>query len=258
MGQIEIGTSGYSYREWIGPLYKEGSKAETFLEQYAAHFSTVELNFSYYRMPTAAQMHTMATQAPSLTFSLKGHQSLTHTIDSTSWRVEAAEFRSAVNALSEDGVLGAVLLQFPHSFHYDTERRRYLHYLLQTLGEFPLAVEFRNGNWYNNRTIQALREREVTLVSIDLPSVQGAPPIMDVTTSPIGYIRLHGRNSESWWGSDAAQRYNYLYNESELSAIAQRIEALARSHKTLFVYFNNHQGGKAVKNALSLQTLLTG
>lgn len=256
MARILIGTSGYSYTEWVGPVYPEGTKAGEYLDRYGTLFPTVELNFSYYRMPEAEQLLAMHRQSESLLFSIKAHESLTHTIDTAAWRNSAATFRSAVSPLQEKGVLGAVLLQFPYSFHYDPDRRRYLDALVRSLGDFPLAVEFRNGQWYNNRTLDALRERKVSLVSLDMPELQSSPPMMDVTTSPLAYIRLHGRNKETWWGSDSAARYDYLYSEKELAAIAERVRGMAVAAQLVLVYFNNHRRGQAVKNAMALQKLL--
>ena len=256
MATIKIGTSGYSYNEWIGPVYPKGTKADQFLNYYANLFQTVELNFSYYKMPTATQLNMMAEQAPSLLFSIKAHQEMTHNIDPTKWRIVTSEYRLAISALQKRGALAAVLLQFPYSFHYEVDQRRYLHNLINALNELPLVVEFRNGQWYNNRTLDALRERSVALASFDLPPVKNSPPIIDVVTSSIAYIRLHGRNSSSWRGSDVANRYDYLYSEKELLSLAKRIESLALSAQKLFIYFNNHRRAQAVENATTLKQLL--
>ena len=256
MANILIGTSGYSYTEWVGPVYPKGTKAESYLDYYSTLFPTVELNFSYYRMPKADQLQAMHAKSKSLLFSIKAHESLTHTIDTAQWRTAAMTFRQAITPLLEAEVLKAVLLQFPSSFHYEPDRRRYLDALLRFLPDLPLAIEFRNGQWYNNRTLEALRSRQVTLVALDLPAMQSSPPMMDVITAPLAYIRLHGRNEKSWWGSDAASRYDYLYSEKELVAIVERIWGLATNSRVVLVYFNNHRRGQAVQNALSLQKLI--
>ena len=79
--------------------------------------------------------------------------------------------------------------------------------------------------------------------------------MMDVITSNLAYLRLHGRNRETWWGSDAASRYDYLYSEAELSSIAERLAALSQQAGRTLVYFNNHRGGQAVANARRLVQL---
>lgn len=256
MATLLIGTSGYSYTEWIGPVYPKGTKASDYLSLYAGLFDTVELNFSYYRMPEARQLQAMHEQAPSLLFSIKAHETLTHTIDFTAWRDEAKIFRSAVDPLLKAGCLGSVLLQFPYSFHYEIEQRKYLDALLRSFSDLPLAVEFRNNQWYNNRTLDGLRSYKVAFVSLDLPQIQGNPPLMDVSTASLAYLRLHGRNQEAWWGSDAGARYDYLYSDRELLSLAQRVKGLATGSSTVLVYFNNHRRGQAVKNAQQLRLLL--
>ncbi|HPE93193.1 MAG TPA: DUF72 domain-containing protein [Sphaerochaeta sp.] len=256
MSTILIGTSGYSYTEWVGPVYPKGTKSEEFLFSYAQMFPTVELNFSYYRMPEAAQLALMHQGAPSLRFSIKAHQSLTHVIDAGHWREQTTIFRRALEPLLANEVLDAVLLQFPSSFHYEIDQRKYLDSLLRVLSPLPLAVEFRNSRWYNNRTLDSLRERQVSFVSLDLPQVQGNPPVMDVPTASLAYLRLHGRNKETWWGSDAASRYDYLYSDSELKALLERVLSLMVGSEKILVYFNNHRRGQAASNAKRLRELL--
>ncbi len=259
MATILVGTSGYSYTEWVGPVYPAGTTQGDYLGLYSRMFSTVELNFSYYRMPTAEQMRNLLKQADGrLTFSIKANEALTHTVETATWRQQATTFNEAVQPLQEAGKLGAVLLQFPYSFHYEPDQRRYLDALLRQMAPLPLSVEFRNGLWYNNRTFDALRERGVALTSVDLPALNGLPPVVDAVTSKLAYIRLHGRNKETWWGSDAAARYDYLYNKQELEAWVERIRAIARQAAMILVYFNNHRRGQAVANAKSLLELLGG
>jgi uncharacterized protein YecE (DUF72 family) len=187
----------------------------------------VELNFSYYRMPTAGQLGEIARQAPSLQFAIKAHESLTHKIEPASWRDSARSYLEALEPLRQDDRLAAVLLQFPYAFHYEVDRRRYLNDVLAALAGVPLAVEFRCSDWYNNRVVDALRERKVAMASMDMPALKGLPPVMDVVTSPLAYIRFHGRNEENWWGSDSAARYDYLYSDDELESTSERIKAVA-------------------------------
>jgi uncharacterized protein YecE (DUF72 family) len=117
-------------------------------------------------------------------------------------------------------------------------------------------VEFRNHDWYNNRVFDALRERRVTLAAVDLPDLAGLPPAMDLVTAPLAYVRLHGRNRETWWGSDAAARYDYFYDEEELGSWALRLKAMASTAGRILVYFNNHWRGQAPQNADTLKLLL--
>lgn len=256
MAEILIGTSGYSYPEWIGPFYPKGSKSEELLSLYAQSFETVELNFSYYRMPQSAQLAHMHQAAPKLLFSLKAHQSLTHTIDSATYKSSATTFAQAAETLAREEVLLALLLQFPPSFTYTVSNRCYLDSLLRILNHLPLAVEFRSPSWANKQTLDGLRERGVSFVSVDVPQLSGTPPLLDVQTAKLGYVRLHGRNKEAWWGSSDNTRYDYLYNAQELDSIAQRVSFLGEDTERVAVYFNNHHRGQAVENALALKALI--
>ncbi len=257
MSTILIGTSGYSYTEWVGPVYPAGTRQSDFLSLYSAEFATVELNFSYYQMPKREQLEKMMQESSEpLSFSIKAHQSLTHTIDYASWKTFAHEFCRASDVLFQGGRGASVLFQFPYSFHYETQQRRYLDAILRECSSFPLAVEFRNAQWYNSRTIDALRARDISLVSLDLPNTKSMPPMMDVNTSSRAYIRLHGRNASSWWESDAASRYDYLYSEKEIESIAERVRMISSYADTVLIYFNNHRRGQAVSGARSLLQLL--
>jgi uncharacterized protein YecE (DUF72 family) len=89
-----------------------------------------------------------------------------------------------------------------------------------------------------------------------MPSLKGLPPVMDVVTAPFAYLRLHGRNGETWWGSDGAERYNYLYNDQELQSFVDRIRLLLTHAERVFVFFNNHRRGQAVQNGQRLVSLL--
>jgi uncharacterized protein YecE (DUF72 family) len=255
--EIRVGTSGYDYPEWKGVFYPNDLPRAQYLAHYASIFDTLELNFSYYRMPSAEQLGSlMRRSGPSCLFSIKAHESLTHSVDPARWRDALAEFRSALAPLSRAERLGAVLFQFPHSFHYEPDRRRYLDALLKEASELPLVVEFRNHDWYNNRVFDAFRERRVAMASVDLPNLRGLPPVIDLVTSALAYVRFHGRNEATWWGSDAASRYDYLYDERELDAWVERMKGMAGKVSRILAYFNNHFRGQAVRNAQSFIGLL--
>ena len=144
---VMIGTSGYSYKDWKGVFYPESCKPDVMLAYYARHFDTVELNFSYYRQPEPGQLRKLAAEAgainPGFKFALKAYRGMTHDRGQGSMD-DARVFHNAAQALDEQGRLAAVLLQFPHSFHYTTQNRQYLGALLVTLEGLPLACEFRS------------------------------------------------------------------------------------------------------------------
>jgi len=257
MAEILIGTSGYSYNEWVGPVYPEGTKQKDYLGCYSGLFPTVELNFSYYRMPEAKSLSQMLVNGgETLTFAIKAHKTMTHEINPSMWQNEANIYLKAIEPVLEAGRLEAVLFQFPYSLHYTDDNRRYLDSLLKYFKGIPLAVEFRTADWCITKVIDGMKTREIPLVSLDMPQLPKLPPTMDVVTSPLAYVRLHGRNKEAWWGKDDHARYDYLYSDSEMEALAERIKRITEQARRILVYFNNHPFGKAVRNAQTLFKIL--
>jgi uncharacterized protein YecE (DUF72 family) len=257
MAEILIGTSGYSYHEWVGPVYPEGTKTKDYLSCYSELFPTVELNFSYYSMPKPENLAKMLTDGgEKLTFSIKAHKTLTHGINPSLWEDEAKTYLKAIEPLLVAGRLEAVLFQFPYSFQYTPDNRRYLDKLLAYFKGVPTAVEFRKADWYTANVIDGMKSRSVPLVSLDLPELPKLPPCMDAVTSPLFYIRLHGRNKEAWWGDDDHARYDYMYSDGEIEAWADRIKRIMEQVERILVYFNNHPFGKAVRNAQTLEKIL--
>ena len=238
----------------MGPFYPQGTQSDKFLEHYGEHFSTVELNFSYYRMPEAQQLKKMSEVNSALAFTLKAHQSLTHKVVPSAWREEAKTFRGAGPLFRNALRVSPPVPYFP----LPVEQRRYLDALLRYLDGLPLAVEVSPHPVVQQPHYRLLRERQVALVALDLPNLTNLPPHIDVVTAPFAYLRLHGRNRENWWGSDVANRYDYLYPPQEMITIGERVKALAANTPLTLVYFNNHKGGQAVQNALVLKELLDG
>ena len=256
MGKVLIGTCGYSYNEWIGPVYPEGAKREQLLSLYSARFRTLEVDYTYYAMPKAKNLAKMLEDGPGLSFAIKATDVLTHRVDPYKWQDYAKTYIEAIEPLREKGCLEAVLFQFPSSFHYEDENRRYLGRILGAFSGISSAVEFRNAEWLNSRVIEGLRERGVALVGLDMPDLRNLPPKTDVLTSPLAYFRLHGRNKEAWWGSDSSARYDYLYADSELETTAERLTQIIVQADRVIIYFNNHARGQAVKNAETLKKIL--
>ncbi|MFW6214955.1 MAG: DUF72 domain-containing protein [Alkalispirochaetaceae bacterium] len=280
MPRMHLGCAGYSYDDWHGRFYpKELPPAER-LAYYAERFSFVELNFSYYAMPKAAHLARMAEHVPEgFLFSIKAHASLTHKPDGE-WLRRAEEFREAVCALGSQ--LAGVLLQFPYSFHYTRENRRYLAQLVDGLrggrgdsrssggdagggGATPgaaemapaLFVEFRNVEWERDSVIAGMRKRGLHRVLVDTPNLPGLPTSFgggEALPTDRLYLRLHGRNRENWWKGTNVSRYDYNYGSEELSQLAGRIKKMETAE--LFVVFNNHANAQAPLNALRLLELV--
>jgi len=137
--------------------------------------------YSYHAMPKAENLAKMLADGGSkLSFSIKAHRTLTHEINPSLWEGEAKTYLAAIEPLIEAGRLEAVLFQFPYSFQYTPENRRYLDKLLITFRDVPTAVEFRKSDWYNGKVIEGMRIRKVPLVSLDMPDLPKLPPQMEV------------------------------------------------------------------------------
>lgn len=257
MTQILIGTSGFSYSDWKGPFYPHDITQKDFLRYYALHFKALELNFSYYRVPEAVQSRRMIDKTgKGVEFVIKAFRQLTHKISEKSLTEVLPLFRDGIAPFMEVGRLGTILLQFPQSFHYITENRIYLKSLIKALSPFPLSVEFRQKEWLKESVYKTLEELETGFVCVDEPHLPSLIPPVIESTSNIGYIRFHGRNSRDWYGTDSRARYDYLYSEDELIEWVPRIRELAGRTEKLFVFFNNHAKAQAITNARMLINLL--
>jgi uncharacterized protein YecE (DUF72 family) len=256
MKNLLVGTSGYSYKDWIGPVYPEGTPGKDYLKHYAGLFSFTELNFSYYRQPDARTIERLAvTTGDRFRFAIKAHQSLTHEI-TQDFKKDAATFKQGIAPLIEASKLAAVLVQFPFSYHYIPKNRNHLKIVCEEFSGMPLAVEFRNSEWARDSVYEGLKKRGAAFVNVDEPRLSGLIAPSDIVTSHFAYARFHGRNSANWWKGDNASRYDYLYNDIELSEWIPRIERMAREANTVMVAFNNHWRGQAVKNARRLKELM--
>jgi uncharacterized protein YecE (DUF72 family) len=258
MAEVVIGTSGYSYKDWIGPFYPDGTKESEFLEYYAKAFNYVELNFSYYAMPTSRLTQNMAARtSDGFLFGIKAHKSLTHEIDPAQLDACADQFRKGIEPLAGCGKLGAVLFQFPFSFHYTDENRRYMDRLLSSFDGYPNAVEFRNSEWLRDSVYEGLAARSIALVNVDEPELPKLIKASDKVTAQLAYLRFHGRNKKDWWTGTNVTRYDYLYSESELDEWLPRIAKMIEAARILIVAFNNHYKAQAVKNAIGLKNTLS-
>lgn len=258
MAKILIGTSGYSYKEWVGPFYPAGTDQRDYLRLYSQEFEVVELNFTYYHQPEAKVMAKMVESGPQgFLFTIKAYQGLTHEI-SNDLRKEAEAFKQGLVPLVKAGKLGSILAQFPYSFHYTPEHRGYLTRLCAEFEGLPLAIEFRNQEWLKESVYEALRQRQIAFTCVDEPDLPKLIKPTDLVTSTFAYVRFHGRNKKNWWAGDNKSRYDYLYSDDELLEWLPRLESLAGRVSHLFVFFNNHWKGQAVENARRLKELLSG
>ena len=253
-----MGTSGYSYSDWVGPFYPPGTAKTDYLEHYARQFDTVELNFTYYRMPDPRTLARMQDKVPpGFVFVVKAHKSLTHSRDAGPDEIRS--FNEALAPLREAGSLGALLLQFPHSFANTPASRNYLDRLAGHLAcvREPIVVELRNSGWVREATFDLLKRLDLGFCCVDEPDLRGLMPRAAVVTSKTGYLRLHGRNSEKWWNHDEAwERYDHRYVPEELDEWIPRVRRMDQGTETTFVFANNHFEAKAVEALRLLQEML--
>ena len=253
---IRVGTSGYSYAEWLDAgFYPPDTKPGEMLRQYTRQFSVTELNYTWYQMPRAPAIERMRQQVPpDFQFAAKLTRYLTHEIDADQWRTHAAQYRDGIAPLVQSGQLVAVLLQFPPAFRRTPENRRYLAALLDALEGLSLAVEFRHADWAAERVYTALAQRRVTLVTVDTPALPHLFPCLDVVTNPdFFYFRFHGRNAGGWRSGNMQKQFNYDYRDAELTeCVDTRIEPMARRTRRGLIFFNNHVQAQAPRNAEQL------
>jgi uncharacterized protein YecE (DUF72 family) len=253
--RILVGTSGYSFADWVGHFYPSGFTFRDMLAFYSREFATVEVNSTYYRIPPPRTFEHMARRTPpGFRFIVKLNQVLTHErrLDPDVCRA----MRMSIEPLLAAGKLDGLLAQFPWSFRRREEHRRYLAALRRALPDVPLFVEFRHGSWARADTWRFLRDQKLGYAVVDEPALPGLmPPIVQLTAAR-GYVRLHGRNAQHWWGHSGIERYDYLYSRAELTDWLPRIEQLATQAERVYVFFNNCHAGKAAKNAQLMQELL--
>jgi uncharacterized protein YecE (DUF72 family) len=255
-----VGTSGYSYPEWIeAGIYPPGTKAGQMLPLYAREFPVTELNYTWYQMPRAEAVERQRDLVPpDFLFCAKLTRTLTHEIDAKAWQGEAAKYRLGIAPLVQSRQLRAVLIQFGASFDRSPKHRSYLGALLSELQGLPLAVEFRNSSWASDKVYAELEKRRVTLVTVDEPELPGLFPSLDVVTNPeLFYVRFHGRNALGWRSHKMATQFDYDYSDGEIEAwMDKRLRRLIEAAKTGVLFFNNHVRGQAPRNARRLLELL--
>ena len=255
---IYVGTSGFKFDDWKGRFYPETVKQKDWLRYYAQRFNCLEINASYYRlMPAATYQRMMERVPPGFQFTVKTYRTLTHEAGSEN-EADFATFIASLRPLRETGEFGCVLAQFPTSFHNTPENRGYLAGFRDRFAGIPLVVEFRGREWLGDAVLDYMREREIGFCAVDEPQFKTLMPPIAVATSPIGYIRFHGRNYQKWWkgGEGGKERYDYLYRKEELEEWVPKIQHVASETQRVYVFMNNCFQGQAAANAVDMRKLL--
>lgn len=258
---IRVGPAGWSYKDWEGVVYplKPAAKFDP-LNYLAQFFDTIEINSSFYRPPTSSTTKSWARRVNDnrdFCFTAKLYRVFTHERGKATAKDEKL-YREGMDELAKADKLGAVLLQFPWSFKNEAEERIYLGKLLEQFSDYPLVLEVRHSSWNNSSIYEWLGERGVGICNIDQPLFSRSIRPAALTTSRIGYVRLHGRNYQNWFREEAPrdERYNYLYTLDELEPWIARIKGVAAETAESYVITNNHFRGQAVVNALEIKAIL--
>jgi uncharacterized protein YecE (DUF72 family) len=272
---IRIGCAGWSYRDWVGPVYPPKSGPEDWLALYATLFSTVEVDATFYAIPartTVAGWIRKSESLPDFTFSAKVPQDATHRAlpdsDLAAARQTVDIFLETVVAPLEDAKrFETAVVQLPPFFAATKENGDPLADLVglvEALGsrERRVAVEFRHRSWFSQPGEVLIPEAQAALADLGaaVARIDGLGSTFTATrTTTWSYVRLHGRRAsipaaergESW------APYNYLYSDEEMKEIEARIRGFASEDTRTTVIFNNHYEGKAAKNATDLMERLT-
>lgn len=280
LSNLRIGTAGWSYKDWDGIFYPPGMqrRRQHPLEYLARFFDTTEINTSFYGplKPEWAKLwcRKVAAVNPRFLFTAKLYRAFTHSPGAGLQPTSAASIRptdddesrtrEGLDALADQGKLGALLIQFPISFKNTSLNREYLERLLRQFIEYPRVVEVRHSSWNDPATLASFTQKNVGFCNIDQPLLGRSLAPTQHVTGAIGYVRLHGRNYENWFADRDSEtdnrndRYNYLYKPSELEGWKEKILSVAERAHTTYVITNNHFESKAVVNALELKSMLTG
>lgn len=255
MGEMFIGTSGFSFDDWVGEVYPPGIRKHEMLQYYerTLGFRALEVNYTYYAMPSVKTMESFSKRTSrEFSFIVKAYKGMTHE-KGKDLKAQCRLFQQGIAPLN--GNLKAILFQFPYSFVPNNENIDYLRELREEFAGYESVVEFRNVQWSDVQYLDMLRSLSLGYCIVDEPKLKGLLPFVPVLTSPTGYFRFHGRN-KAWFREPVDVRYDYLYSEEELGHFITPIQHISQQAKSTFVFFNNCHAGKAVKNAMMLIEML--
>jgi uncharacterized protein YecE (DUF72 family) len=275
VAEIRIGTCSWADEALSKHWYPRGTSAAERLPYYAGHFDTVEVDSTYYRLPSEEMVERWAERTPEgFVMHVKAFGLMTRhpvkvdalppdlrddaPVDDRG-RVErpSREFRgevfrrflAALEPLRSAGKLGGILFQFPSYVVYKERSLDYLQWAGERLGDDEMLVEFRHVSWLDDEhrddTLRFLEELGAAHVIVDAPRIENAKnlvPTVLALTSPTAYIRFHGRNASTWnkRGGSAAERFDYLYSDEELREWVGPLRELAEEAEQAYAFFNNN------------------
>lgn len=236
---LQIGTSGWVYKHWMGIFYPPHLPGEEQLPFFAQHFPTVEVNFSFYRLPEKVVFENWRSQSPeNFLFAVKGSRYLTHMKKLKDAQEPLERLMERAGGLSSK--LGPILFQFPHTWPLNIDRLESFLILLKEYPQQRYTFEFRHSSWLIPEVYKLLESAGAALCLPVSPTV----PLDVCLTAPWTYIRMHAGQ----WGVG--------YSNEELIIWAERIRSFLRSGNDVYVYFNNDPDGHALRDAKRLEDML--
>jgi uncharacterized protein YecE (DUF72 family) len=240
MAEIRIGTSGYHYKHWVGRYYPAGTKPQEMLAHYLEDFDTVELNNTFYQLPTGTTFDAWRKSTPrDFLFAVKGSRFITHMIKLKDARRGLTNFMPRAELLR--GKLGPILWQLPPGWKLNLERLEEFLSLLPK--EHRYTFELRNETWMTEEVYALLRRYNAAFCIYELAGYMSPLEI----TADWTYVRLHGPTHFKYQGS---------YSDAQLSVWARQIRDWSRKLKAIYVYFDNDDSAYAVDNALTLKRMV--
>ena len=227
-----IGCSGFYYKDWKEIFYPKGVPQRLWFEFYCQHFSTLELNVTFYRFPQASMLKSWYERSsPDFSFAVKAPRMITHYKKLNDCENLIADFYQTVHEGLKEKT-GCLLFQFPPSFHYNQEN---LDKIISSLHHrHPNVVEFRHASWWNDEVYKILGKNKISFSGMSHPTL----PDKIIENTSLLYYRMHG----------VPQLYKSPYALADLKKVVKTIEESSKT-KNAFVYFNNDIGGNAIKNA---------
>lgn len=236
MTRYYIGTSGWHYDDWRGIFYPDNLPKNKWLEFYAQYFPTVEINNTFYRLPSEKAARAWYNDSPrEFFFAVKVSRYLTHIKRLKDAAKSIEIFMSRTAPLKEK--LKLLLYQLPENFHRNDER---LEEFLKVLPQgYKHVVEFRHKSWYSEEVYSILRRYNIAFCIFDMPGLTS--PVM--ATADFAYIRFHGKDDI----------YTSKYGDRDLEEWAEKIKKLPANVKAVYIYFNNDAAGYAIENAMMIK-----
>jgi uncharacterized protein YecE (DUF72 family) len=287
---VRIGTCSWADDALVEHWYPRGLPPKERLGWYSEHFSTVEVDSTFYRVPDQAMVQNWADRTPDgFVMHIKAFGLMTRhpvrleqlppdlrdgmpldargRVDRPPPELRARVFRQFLGALEPLRAarkLGGILFQLPPYIVPRPSSFAYLEWARELLGDDEMLVEFRHRDWFapaqREEVLRWLEEHQMSYVTVDAPRLEGknVPETLVAVTGPTAYVRFHGRNAATWnsRGRGASQRFDYLYERRELEEWAQPLAELASAAERTFAFFNNNNQTDGVAQAAAGAELL--